>query len=109
MAKGKTVCAFCGVTIPSSRVKEHIQREHANLAKPLSLIPRILKIIILFSISFCLFYYSFSAWNPIVSVVLAFLGGCILADFVINVKKLKTSLAQKIIVQKFGEKKRESD
>lgn len=105
MAKGHTVCQYCGSSVPSSYIKTHIEKDHKDIIKPLASSLRLLKIITLTLTTFSLAYFSYSSPNPFVSGFLAFLWGAILVDLVINVKKLLRKYKQGITINQIGGKK----
>jgi hypothetical protein len=104
MAKGHTVCQYCGQNVPSAHIKRHISLYHPDILKPLSLKARLLKIIVLSLVTLTLAYYSFKSETIIIGLFLAFLWGGILADLVINLKKLKRKMNQTPTIQTIGEK-----
>lgn len=106
MAKGRTTCQYCGDNIPSSYLKTHLRKDHPDVIKPLKTPIRSLKILVLSLEVITLAYISYSTINPYFSMLTAFLWGAILADLVINVKKLKRKLTQNVTITKIGESKR---
>lgn len=105
MAKGHTICQFCGENVPSSYIRKHVILDHKDMIMPLSPSLRALKIIILTLTTFSLAYFSYNSPNPLVSGFLAFLWGAILVDLVINVKKLLRKYKQGISINRIGGKK----
>ena len=111
MAKGYTICKYCGDYIPTVMLKNHMNTVHKDVLKPLSVYERTLKTIIFLGAGMYLFGFGLWGTNvygvidaliPLERIFCFIFSGYCFSEFAVNFKKLIRQFREPVYVFNVG-------